>query len=242
MEISLKTLISVLKKAVIWMIIFAILAGVGTYFAVSYFVEPTYVSVAEVNLSGQDLSSGETSSSVTQQNNKWVYANRIVKTCSEILATNNFRSKIREELKLGYNPNYSVSFDEETTILTISARDKDPTMAYRIAKTAIELADDYLDEKLSEPINAIIIEDPRVPANPSSPNKTMFAAVAAVVIAVVIFGVQLLRELLGIKVKNEVELFERYNIPVIAVIPDFDQAARHYKKYEYSSYGAKGGE
>ena len=51
---------------------------------------------------------------------------------------------------------------------------------------------------------------------------------------------QLLRQALGTKIKDESELRKRYKLPVLALIPDFNEAIRNSSKYSYTDYYVRG--
>jgi capsular polysaccharide biosynthesis protein len=233
MEISLEVVLKVLRKSAAMMIVFALCAALGAFLVCGYLVEPTYVASTQINLIGNsDANIGST----LENNNSWVFANKLAKTCASILTTNEFAYRIKSVAGVDYKPSFSVSSDEDTTVLSIKVMDHNPENAYKIACAIADSANDHLKVMTKTSVEGIVIEKPVLPSKASSPDTLTYTLIAAIAVAVIVFVIQLLRELLGKKIKDETELSKRYGIPVIASIPDFNEAFRHSSKYAYSDY------
>ena len=236
MEITFETVFRVLRKAWLIILICAVLGGIGAFCVCEYIMTPTYVSSLKINIIGAQ----EVDNTIAGQNNQWVLANRIVKTCTEIINTNTFRTKVRDASGVNHKPQLDVSFDEETTIINIKVLDHDKQNAYLFAQTIAEIVNDHLIESTATSVSVRIIEQPVVPENASAPNTVFNTFLSFFIFAFVMFILQLLREILGTKIKNENELLRRYDIPVIATIPDFNEVYRNSNKYYYKEYNSKG--
>ena len=231
MEISLDLVVNVLRKSLIIILIFALIAGVGTYFFSEFYITPTYASTAKVNIIGK-----EDAQSLTETNNGFVFASRLVDTCTQILKSRNFLMAVKEAVGLDYTPDVSFSYVENTTVLIINAYDSDAETACEIAQAAMSLANEYIVEKTSAQVSIKEFEDPRVASNPTSPDPIKNAILAVVIISVIIFVIQLLREMFDTKIKDEEELVNRYNLPIMAAIPDFVDSHKHSSYYSTYSY------
>jgi len=238
MEITLDIVLRVLRKSLLYIVLFALIAGIVAFLACGFLVQPTYVAKTELNLIGNENAMG---GSTTDSNNSWVFANRLLKTCAGILDTENFARKIMAEAGIDYKPVYSITYEEETTIIKISVSDHNPENAYKIAKAIADNANGYLAETTLTSVTVVVIDDPILPTNASSPNIPSYTIISAIAAGALVFVVQLLREVLGTKIKDESELRKRYNIPVLASIPDFNEAVRNSSKYSYADYYAKEG-
>lgn len=239
MEITFETIFKVIRKSIALILICTVLCGVGSFLVSKYLLSPTYVSVLEINIIGtQDKEGG-----IVNENNQWVFANRLVKTCKEIIDTNTFKRKIKEVAGLDHKPSFSVSYDEETTVIGVTVQDKSNVDAYKIAKAIEEAVNEHLIETTATSVSVRVIEEPVLPQKPSSPNVMLNTVLVALIGAAVVIIIQILREVFDINVKDEDELQKRYDLPVIASIPDFNEAMRNsYKyKYSYSAYVSKGG-
>lgn len=237
MEITLDIALRVLRKSLLYIVLFALLAGIITFLACGFLVKPTYVSKTQVNLIGNETTVND---SVAAGNNSWVFANRLLKTCAEILDTRDFALKVKDAAGIDYMPKYSIRYEEETTVITIAVSDHNPENAYKIAKAIADNANGHLAEKTKTSVTVIVTDAPVLPTSASSPNIPSYTIIAALGAAVVVYVVQLLRQVLGTKVKDESELRKRYNLPVLASIPDFNEAVRNSSKYSYTDYYVKG--
>ena len=237
MEISFETIFRVIRKSIALIIICAVVCGAGAFLVSKFVLTPTFVSVLEINIIGAN----EVEGSVIDENNRWVFANRLVKTCREIIDTNTFRRKIMEATGIDHKPVFSVAYDEETTIIEIKVQDKSSEDAYKIAKAISGVVNDHLTEKTFTSVSVCVTEEPVLAKQPSSPNVTLNTLLMAVIGAAAVVIIQLVREVFGTTVKDEEELQKRYDLPIIASIPDFKEAMRNSTKYSYSEYSSKGG-
>lgn len=239
MEISLETVFRVLRKYAVLIIVFALVGAIGAYAASVYLIKPVYVSQMQIIVVTGTV---EEKTSASQSNTEWVLALRATKTCNTILSSADYSKMIREKAALDHDPEIEFTCDDETTVIKVNVSDNDPQTAYKTATCVAETAGEWLKEKTSESITATMFESPKLPKSPASPNPVRNALLAAVLCAALIFVIELLREVLGTKVKDERELAKRYaDIPVIASIPDFNESVRRSSKYYYySGYGSKG--
>ncbi len=235
MEITLDIAIRVLRKSLLYIVLFALVAGIITFLACGFLVQPTYVSRTQLNLVG-----AENADTINAGNNSWVFANRLLKTGASILNSRDFALVVKESAGVDYMPRYSISYAEETTVMTISVSDHNPENAYKIAKAIADNANDRITEITLTSVKVVVSENPVLPKSAASPNIPSYTIIAALGAAVLVYVIQLLRQVLGTKVKDESELRKRYNIPVLASIPDFNEAIRNSSKYSYTDYYAKG--
>lgn len=236
MEITFDTIFQVILKSITLILICSILCGVSAFVVSKYVMAPTYVSVLEINIIGTQDSDG----GIVSENNQWVFANRLVKTCKEIIETNTYKHKVKDVANIDHKPSYTVSYDEETTVIGITVQDKSNDDAYKIARAIEATVNDHLVEKTATSVSVRVIEEPVKPIAPSAPNVTLNTILATLIGAVVVVIIQLIREIFGTKVRDEDELRKRYDLPVIASIPDFNEAMRNSYKYSYSDYVSRG--
>ncbi len=236
MEITFENVFQVLRKSLVLIIICAIIGGAGAFCVCEYLVTPTYVSSLEINIIGAQ----EVDDSIAGQNNQWVLANRLVKNCIGIINTNMFKEKVMIASGLDHKPKFTVSYDEETTIIGINVHDSSKEDAFRFAQTISEIVNDHLIESTATSVSVRVIENPVIPEKASAPDTMFNTLLTMVIFAAAVFIIQILREVLGTKIKDESELQKRYDIPVIASIPDFNEAFRNSGKYSYTDYYSRG--
>ncbi len=236
MEITFETILNAIRKSIVVLLIVAVIAGALAYVVSAFVLPPTYVSTVKLNIIGTKESEG----GLVENNNSWVYANRIIKTCAGILETNDFKVLVANKAGLDHKPTYTVSFDEDTTIIAIKVQESSPEAALKVAKTISEAANEHLVQMNESSVVVKVIETPQPPKKPSSPNIMMNVVIVVIAAMAVVLVIQILRDILGTTVKDEDELQKRYEIPVIASIPDFNEAMRNSSKYSYTEYVSRG--
>ena len=241
MEISLETVLRILRKYLVIILAVALVGAIGAYAASVYIIKPVYVSQTQINVvAGKDESEGN-KPNPSSSRTELLLAMQATKTCNSILSSADYSKMIREVAALDHDPKIEFTCDNDTTVIKVKISDNDPQTAYRIATCVAETAGDWLKDKTSESITATMFESPKLPKTPTSPNPMKNALLAAVICAALIFIIELLREVLGTTVKDEIELAKRYgDIPVIASIPDFNEHIKQSSRYYYGSYGSKG--
>ncbi len=236
MEITFETILNVIRKSIVILLIVAVVAGALAYVVSAFVLQPTYVSTVKLNIIGTK----ESQSGLVENNNSWVYANRIIKTCAGILETNDFKKIVMEEAGVDYKPNYTVSFDEDTTIISIKAQAGTAEDAEKIADAIAKSANEHLVQMNESSVTVKIIDSPTKPKSPSSPNVLMNVVIVVIASMAIVLVIQVLRDILGTTIKDEDELQKRYDIPVISSIPDFNEAMRNSSKYSYTEYVSRG--
>lgn len=228
MEISLDTILKVLRKYYIAILAVALIAALLTFVICDFVVSPTYEATAKINIKSERISS-----SISEDSTSMTYALRMVMTCSEILKSKDYRNTVQDIAALDHKPTYTFSTSSDTTIIRITASAHDPEEAYNVAKAVAENANDLIHNAVTG-VEVTVVETPDVPNGPSAPRSARNAALAFIASALVFLAVVVLMEMLGTKVKDENELAKRYDLPVIAVIPDFNDTT--HKKSSYYAY------
>ncbi|MBR2861507.1 MAG: hypothetical protein IKB86_06690 [Clostridia bacterium] len=231
MEISLDLVVNVLRKSLVIILIAALIAGVGAYFVSEFLINPTYTSTARINIIGK-----LDPQSLTESNNSFSFALKLGETCTSILDSHDFFLAVKDDVGLDYLPKLSFRYIDNTTVLVISAVDNDPEVACMIAQSAMRLANTRISQTTSTQISFAEVESPRVPTAPTNPNPVRNAILAFVIVAVLVLCVQLFREMFDTRIREEDELIERYQLPIMAAIPDFNDNSKRNYYYETISY------
>lgn len=222
------------------LVIFAVIGGMLGYFYTANFTTLTYTSnvkfLASAVDSKQELvdeSSSGTSSEYVRSSNtsKMNYAMRMLPTYIEIMRTNEFNEQVAKELNDRINASYSASVIknsvsiesvESTAMFVVTVVTTDPNLSYEIAHQ-LETA---VPEMMEDTNNGLVRADVKDKAvkNESAGSlgylkKCAIAAIAGVVLAA---AYVILRNLLDVRIKTEDELIEKYNIPVLGSIPNFE--------------------
>ena len=230
MEISFSQLMSIIRKNIAVILVFALICGFGVYIVSEFFIPKTYVSTVKLYVSVSGSSTKKSDTDLNDLN----YAQKVVDTYVEMLQTDSFLKKVQD--KSGIDMKFddfkkAVSFSamNDTEVFKADARSHDPQTAKNIADAVSELAPTTIAE-FQDNANLKIVDPAVLPSNPSSPNTTLLTAVAIILglfLSVLYF---VLRECLDVRIKCEEDITEHYNIPILASIPAFDKEFAKQKK------------
>ncbi len=249
--ISLKQIfMPVLKRW--WIVLLAIIAAVALVIGYTYFfVEPKYSSSAKLGVKGMSFSDYQDS----------VYAQMIVNDCVQIItsdvtldrAANALNSydfpenggvAYRTYSKEAILPMLSTTIIEESRYIVVSVVSADPKEAKLVCEFVAQAFDDAIKEaEVFKDSEGIMIDYPKLPSSPSSPDYTKNAIIGVVIGLVLSVGVILVIAIFKDVVDGEDRLIEDYKnkIPLLAVIPDANTRSGGYKKYS-GKYGYGYGE
>lgn len=247
-DANVQKMISLLLKK--WKIIF-IFALIGTILAYVYtynFTTLTYTSSVEflayAEDTQQELADSTTAAQQASNTSKMNFAMKMLDTYIELFKTNEFNQSIANELNKKYNTSYTVnqikgslSFEmvSNTAMFKVTVTTTDADMSYQIAKQLETSIPDKMDSAAKGLVKASV-EDVALKATTSEslgyPKKMLIGFAAGAILAAVYI---ILRDLLDVRVKGSDELAERYGIPVLGTIPEFE-----FKAASKSSNKAKG--
>ena len=252
-ENAQKLLSAVMRKwklVVIVAIIGALLAFVYTanFTTLTYSSNVKFFTYAED--SQRELSeAASTSQVVTSNTSKMNYAMKMLATYVELFNTNEFNQKVADSLNEKYGTAFTskqikdaikITPIEETTMFTVSVTTTDAELSYRIAHE-IEIC---IPEKMAETNNGLVrasVEDKALKASDSEnkgyAKKCAIGFLAGAVLAVVYI---ILRDLIDVRIKNSDELSERYEVPILGTIPQYE--IKSSAKYNYKQSKNEKGE
>lgn len=231
MEISLEKLLKIIKKHITLLIILSFLVGIGAYFGSEFLITPTYSARIGITING-----AFDDDTLANLNNSYVAASKFVKNCEQYFKSKDFLKTVREVAQIDHAPSISISSTEDTTNLMIVASDNSPEGAYAVAKAIGECAPTFVSQMLggTSTITVTVYESPEIPTNPSAPNPFLNAVVASCATAVVLIALFIVLEVTDHKINEEADLTERYDLPIIAVIPDFNIKINKNTYYSYT--------
>lgn len=220
MEISIKDLCRIIKNGMKFMIISAIIFGVVAFGYSKLFVEKTYDT--KVKLYVETLASGNSSYNDLSSYN---YATSLVNTYIEMLQTNNFYSKVSDNLDNKYNVSQISSMiafnnDSETEVFSVIITGNSPAEAKLVADSVADVAPGIIST-LNDNAKLKIVDNAVLPVAPSSPNVVRNTLIAMAVGVIISFLYVFLKELLDVKIKYSSEMLDINNIPILAAIPNF---------------------
>lgn len=164
-------------------------------------------------------------------------------TIVDILKTNGIYKQLAEKLNNKY------SYQDLESITTISRKNNNSLFIYvsvattsseesvKIVNEFLELVPDYINSYIPGSASTTALS---TSATASAPNIIIYSFVAAVAGAFLSYIIILLVYSTNTVIKSKNDFLERFDIPVIGTIPDFEKS-KSDKAYHSYSYTTKGG-
>jgi len=226
-EMSLKNLFSVFIKRLWIIILCAVLCGSLTYVYNKKYVVPLYrseVTFYIVPVSNLDPEYSDYAK-LQMEYQGLVYAKQILNTYLQIFQTNTFKTNLSNAYRDNYGKelNGSISVFEipDTELFKVRVISPSKDDAYEMAQQIEITAPETIIEIIRS--DSIRIVDralkPEFAINNSSYRNTVIGAALG---AMIVYGISLLIFLFDRRVKSEEDLKNRYNIPILGGVVDFD--------------------
>lgn len=218
MEIDLLELLHLLRQK-IWIVLAALLAGGILAGAATYFlIKPTYEAsallyvVSASNDSVVNLSDLQIGTNLTADYEELLLSRPVMESVIHNLRlTDTTVKELREQIK--------IINKSGTRILEISATTEDPALSAKIANEVAELAVTWLPAVMecNEPH---IAEEAVVPTLRAGPSYTRNALLGALLLAVLTYGVYVVRYLCNDSIRTEEDMEKYFGLMPLAVIPE----------------------
>jgi len=220
-----------------WAIVLVMIACGAVAFSLAYFViTPKYQASALMYVNNSSISVGSTSVSLSDLS----ASQSLVDTYIVILKTRLTLNEVIE--RAGVNYDYETMCDiidaeavNSTEIFKITVTDEDPQEAERITNTIVEV----LPDKISEVVDGSsvrTVDFAVVPSRRYSPSFTIYTIVGLGLGFLVSCFVIFLREVLDDQIRNEDDLLQMYNLPMLAAVPDLIASKKHAGNSGYYAY------
>lgn len=219
MELDFKDLLLMLWQKIYWVITAAVLGG-AVAFLVSYFMmTPIYSASASLY-----VYNGEKISDRVSQNDL-VASQQLVETYIVILKSDRVLEKVSDLIGEEFTAEeirdmLSASAINGTEAFSITVKNKSPETAQRIVNTILpELRTAIMNVVKAGAVE--VIDNAKVPEDPSSPNIPLNTAVGILLGFVLCVAIIIARSMFDTTVHSEDDLSE-FNIPILGVIPALD--------------------
>ncbi|WP_370774517.1 YveK family protein [Clostridium sp.] len=219
--ISISEIFEALKKR--WILIVSItlvttlISGVLSFFV----IKPTYetstkvfIGKEESNVEGYNTNDIQMYQKLLQTYAETIKTNEVIEAAIKNTNTNLTVEEVKKSL--------TVTPISDTQILQIKYQNKNPQVAKKILGN---ITDEFiiLAKELVPNGNVRVIEAVQLPENPVAPNKKMNIAIAFLLGLMVSVGVVFLLEYLDNTFKSKENLEKELDIPVIGLIPSFEE-------------------
>lgn len=209
-----------------WLIVLCVLiVGGGTLYGTMKFVTPLYQ--ASITVYVNNTRSGEYIDYISGSNLQ--ASQKLVSTYSNIIISDTVLTKVAAKAGNGYTAEslrkiLTTQQIGDTELFNVFVRCEDPEEAAYLANTVADIAPKEL-EAFVEGSSAKIIDYAKVPTKRYSPSYSRNTALGAMLGLVLSVGYVTLRSLLDVRIKEDADLFELFDIPVLGQIPHFSNAS-----------------
>lgn len=220
-EFNIKQIFSLLLPKWPLILITTIVFGVVALFFSEFLITPVY------RAGGTLYISGDTDEVIQDANlSDLMLSQELAKTYGQILSSNTFFKSVAEKSKLGYTYDQiqrmsTITNIEETGILYVTVNNANPSVAYKLTNTILELAPAELERVVVRGTATIIdpAEMPTSPASPNIPKNTVVGAFLGFVLAVLFV---FLADLFDNTIKTAEELEKNFGLPVLGMVPSIE--------------------
>ena len=224
-EIDLVRLLSALWRH-FWIILLSmVIFGAAGFGYANYLITPLYQSDVQMYVNNADISVGSTSIKFSQGD--LLAAQGLVDTYIVILNSRPMLDDVIDELELPYSyEQLKGMIDAEavngTEVFQITVTDADRKEAKEIANKIAELLPEHISQVV-DGSSVRVVQYAVLAGGPCSPSVMKYLCLGIALGFLISAGIIVLRVLLDRRVHDPEDLAKRYDIPVIAVIPDLEK-------------------
>ncbi len=237
-EIDLVRLFKVILNKLWLVILFCVVFTGAAYHLTDAFITPLYESDVKFYVNNSSISVGDIGVSMTTGDLS--ASQSLVKTYMVLLNTRDTLKEIIKEANLNMSTGtlssmLSSSSINSTEVFKVTVTSSDPEQAALIATTIADVLPRTISTIIDE-TSARIVDTAVVPSFPSSPNIITNSLIGFLIGGVVSVAIIVLNALLNQEIKSEDELFEIYELPLLAVVLNSTKNDKKYKKSSYYNY------
>lgn len=226
-ELSILDLVKILMKRIWFIVGVAVIATLLAFVATKLLITPKYQATGTMYIKGE-----ETNISV----NEVLQSQKLVNSYVEVLKSRTAAKKVLAATGLDYTEDeiremIGMSASNETEVMVIKVTCTEPGDAIIIANALMDIAPEYLDDIIKVG-NASVIDpaEEAVLASPSVVKNTLLGFLIGLIVAC---GIVLTLFFLDQSIKGEEDFTETYKLPLLGVVPDFEQSTKGgYYRYE----------
>lgn len=224
-----------------WLILIAMILFATILFSYSmFFITPVYRSSAKMYVNNSNISVGGASFSISSS--ELSAAKSLLEVYVIILKTRITLERVIEETGLDYtyaelNDMVSAASVNATEVFEISVTGPDPEENRIIVDKIVEI----LPERISDVVEGSsvrLVDHAVLPTSKIGPNCTYYAIVGMLIGAIISCGAIIILDLMDTTVRSEDYIAQRFDMPVLAVIPDAygNRRGSYYKSYYRGGY------
>jgi len=237
-EIDIIHLVRLLLQKVWVIIICMVLCGALFFGCSALLIKPRYQANAKMYVNNSSLSLGGTSFSISSS--ELSAARSLLDVYVIILKSRTTMEMVIEEAGLDCDYHtltsmVSAASIDGTEVFEIVAESTDPVEAELIVDTITQILPGRIAE-IVDGSSVRIVDDAVLPIKKSSPNNTKNGVIGAMLGVIASCAVIIVLDLMDTTVRDEDYVKERYDLPILAAVPDLYSSKRQSKYYS-SYYG-----
>lgn len=248
---SLVYLLKLALRYVYVLVVAALICGIIAFSYCQFFAVPRYSATGSVLVTNGAIIANSNSSEATDSksvSNADISASlQLTNTITDILKTNDIYKELASRLENKYTYEELVGKvsvnrrNTDTLFIDITFTASSPEEAKSLVNNFLELVPDYILKYIPNSNSAVTTTAEK--ANKTYPQTIVATGFAAIVGAVLSFGIIYAISLFSTTIKTEDDIKNNYDVMLIGNIPDFNTAkGKSYYKYGYSKKdGYKGG-
>jgi len=229
-------LIPILKALVsrLWLIILVgVIVGGAAFAGTKLLIKPSYRSTFTAYINNQTIQEGKdtltysditASQQLTQTYRLMIQSRSVLMSAAKEIDTHLSYTQLAAKT--------SITVKDETEILNVSVEDQSPEFAYKYANAIAKIAPQYISDFV-EGSSMKIIDYPVKAQTPYGPSYIKYALFGFVIGALVIIIKTIVEFFMDDRVRNEQEIEDRFDIPILGVIPDVSEDKKSPGYYEY---------
>ena len=219
--IDLLELLGVVRRHIVALLLTTVLAAAAGFAVSKFLMTPQYqASALMIVNTRQDTTANVTSDQLNS-------ASKLVSTYSIIVKSDTVLNQVIANL--GLNMSYEtlagkvgVAAVDDTQVMEITVTDANPDGARQVCEQITQVAPDEIVEAV-EAGSVKVISAASLNPNPVSPNVMRNTAMAGALGLAACAGLFVVQFLLNNKINSEEDIAKQLNLPVIGVIPNYEQ-------------------
>ena len=241
MNFSLEKIVKLIRKNFLIILAVGLLFSAFMYYYKKNNTIPVYTAYTELYVNTVYKEDGSPSSNINAERN-------YVSTYIELLKTVKFSTHVYnnlspEDQKLtspsGIYGSIAIGRKNETEIIYVKVYNSNHDLAYNIAYAIESYTAEYLSSEFK--VQGVEVVDYTRITGVSTTSYKRSVIIGFILGAMIAFFVVFVKDLYDYRLRNSSEIKERYNLPVLGMVPTFDSKATagssNYKYYsKYSKY------
>ena len=218
-DIDLKKIFFMMRKKVVYILLFTLLGGIAAGCFTEFFIDQKYTAKISLYVYS-DMDQLSTQSSISY--NDYTASTALVKSYLAVLESDAVLDKVAEKVGLTdgstIKSSITTSQDEDTNVFYVSVTTTNPKTSQSIANAVAEVAPGEI-ARIIKAGGANVIDYAKEPKTPSSPNIKRNIFLGLLIAFAVSFVYFFVREAFNATITSVKDLEREFQIPVLGTIP-----------------------